>query len=430
MLLSRVTRSVLFGQLILCCNSLCVLAASPLTLINEIDSPVPSSSGHFGQSANGDNGNVLAGAPTQNVAYLMDINTGAPILTVPSPDAGHVSFGESVIQVGQNFAVSDSDAKFGAKTSAGAVYIFDGATGQNVRTIHDPNVSNESNFGVSLETTPGRLFVSAASQSTSGTGTVYSFNPSTGQLLSTITNPDLGSGYGFGFDLEADGGRLFISATGAPVSGVLTGAVYRYDATAITPNLKISAPVPQANSMFGWALDHNSTQLLVGAPNFAAGGHSFVGQAYLFDSNSGALLQTFADPEPQDLANFGQSVALIGNYAVIGAPGEDLNPGQPGSTHVGAAYIFNANNGAYLGKIVNPSGGQNNAFAGGSGQNSGLVTIGNLLVAMNSRNNVSGISSAGAVYVYSVPEPTAVVSALLGAAILTATLLRRRKTTR
>ena len=44
-----------------------------------------------------------------------------------------------------------------------------------------------------------------------------------------------------------------------------------------------------------------------------------VGQAYLFNPDAGALLRTFNDPEPANNVQFGQSVAMINHYAIIGA---------------------------------------------------------------------------------------------------------------
>ncbi len=85
----------------------------------------------------------------------------------------------------------------------------------------------------------------------------------------------------------------------------------------------------------------SGSQLLVGAPNYSTTANVQVGQAYLFNPDTGALLRTFNDPEPANNVQFGQSVAMINHYAIIGAPGT-------------AAYVFDANTGAYLAKIVNP----------------------------------------------------------------------------
>jgi hypothetical protein len=90
---------------------------------------------------------------------------------------------------------------------------------------------------------------------------------------------------------------------------------------------------------------------------------------------------------------FGQSVALVGNYAIIGAPGPPT----------GAAYVFSAITGDYLAKINNPGNGV--YFGGGNGQNAGLASINGMLVAGSTTTDVNGNFNAGTIYLFAVPEP-------------------------
>lgn len=393
-------------------------AQPPLVLTKTINHPDGVEGGYFGQAVNSFNGNILVGATGfQSAVYVIDPVTGASIRKLTSPDAGNgaVSFGDSMLQVGQNIAVADGQADFGSNVRAGAAYIFNGTTGQPLFTLHDPSPQTFGYFGSSLETVAGKLLVSAGSPSTAQSGNVLVFNPTTGQYQSTIPNPEPGSGnYGFGFDMAQHQGNVFVSAIGGPAAGIQSGAVYRFDGTTLTQNLKISCPNPQDEAFFGWAIDRNNTQLLVGAPNMDVGGQFNVGQAYLFDVNTGALLRTFLNPEPNANMQFGQSLALVGNYAVIGAPFSSV---------VGAAYVFDANTGACLDKFYNPGNGV--YFGGGNGQNGSMAAINGMLVAGLSTNSVGGKFNVGSIFVYAVPEPGSF--AILAASFSVVVLGARRR---
>jgi len=62
---------------------------------------------------------------------------------------------------------------------------------------------------------------------------------------------------------------------------------------------------------------------------------------------------TASDGEPND--GFGSAVAIQGDYAVVGAPFKDSDPGQPEFSEVGAAYIFKRVGSSWLEQtILNP----------------------------------------------------------------------------
>jgi hypothetical protein len=180
--------------------------------------------------------------------------------------------------------------------------------------------------------------------------------------------------------------------------------VFRYDATTLAKTLTINDPHPSSSSEFGWAMDSDATRLLVGAPQF---GSSFGGEAYLFDAQTGALLRTIPYPESESNAGFGRSVAMIGDYAVIGAPDVDF-ANRAGSLNTGAFYVIDLSTGAVAAKIFDPAPGQNDGFTYGEGEG-GVMRLGNRLLAVNRSKDAGSIGNAGAIHVYTlVPEPSSV----------------------
>lgn len=88
-----------------------------------------------------------------------------------------------------------------------------------------------------------------------------------------------------------------------------------------------------AGDGFGYAVAIDGDYAIVGAPNFLVGGY-FEGRAYIFKKNGENWVEQ-STLEPYggfDHFAFGASVAIDGNYAIVGAPG--LDNGR------GSAYIF------------------------------------------------------------------------------------------
>ena len=75
--------------------------------------------------------------------------------------------------------------------------------------------------------------------------------------------------------------------------------------------------------------------------------NNYAGVAYLFNTTSGSLLQTYQNPGNGD--NFGSIVALVGNIVVVGD--QEANGGE------GAAYLFDATSGSVLHTLQDPQGG-------------------------------------------------------------------------
>ncbi|MFM6399958.1 MAG: FG-GAP repeat protein, partial [Planktothrix sp.] len=147
---------------------------------------------------------------------------------------------------------------------------------------------------------------------------------------------------------------------GAPQDNSLapnSGAVYAFSPATGTPYLLLNNPTPNVFDLFGYSLATIGNNIIVGAPNdstLAPGG----GTVYLFDGNTGQLLQTFFNPNPQLNDFFGASVAAVGEDRIlIGTPasltlGSEQKPGE--------AYIFDSATGELIQTFKNPNPGLDN----------------------------------------------------------------------
>jgi len=142
---------------------------------------------------------------------------------------------------------------------------------------------------------------------------------------------------------------------------------------------KLIASDAKANDWFGQSVAVSGDIAVVGAPMGDAGGVGFAGAAYVFSRNQGGTDNwdevkklTASDAEEADV--FGNSVAVSGDIAVVGAPGDDA-----GGYTAGAAYVFQRDKGGtdQWGQVMKltASGGQAGDEFGASVAVSGDVAV-------------------------------------------------------
>jgi hypothetical protein len=96
---------------------------------------------------------------------------------------------------------------------------------------------------------------------------------------------------------------------------------------------ELTASDPAYYDNFGWSVALSGDTALIGAP-FK---NSFAGSAYVFTGSGTSWSQRaeVSDPDAATRDYFGQSVALSGHTALIGAPGVTVG----GESDAGTAYV-------------------------------------------------------------------------------------------
>lgn len=327
-------------------------------------SPTPTSGENFGFSVAAVGTNVLVGAPNASrgavtnagLAYLFD-NTGVLLQTFSKPTApvANEQFGYSVAALGTNVLIG---APFDntAASESGAVYLFNGTTGALLRTLTTPTADLGAGFGWSVAGVGNNILVGAPfTLSPVGgifqAGSAYLFNGTTGALLQTFNNPTPAASDQFGYAVAGLGANILIGAPYKDIGGLIdVGSAYIFNGTTGTLLQTLNNPTPGASDRFGWSVAGVGTNALVGALGDSTIA-SEAGAAYLFNGTTGALLQTFNNPNPGVGDLFGRSVAAVGSNVLIGAHSADL-----GATNAGAAYLFDGTTGALLQTFFNPNG--------------------------------------------------------------------------
>ncbi|MGH8428440.1 MAG: FG-GAP repeat protein, partial [Gammaproteobacteria bacterium] len=179
-------------------------------------------------------------------------------------------------------------------------------------------------------------------------GAVYAFHEAGGVWTQTqeffASDGSPGDGANFGATIAIDGTTALIGAVGATVNGnSAQGAAYIFTESNGTWSqaAKLTASDGTANNYFGQGVAIEGTTVLVGA----YGAENLQGEVYEFTESAGTWTQTqiltAGDAEAGDF--FGQSVALSGTTALIGAYAETIN----GNAAQGAAYVFTYSGGSW-----------------------------------------------------------------------------------
>ncbi len=155
------------------------------------------------------------------------------------------------------------------------------------------------------------------------------------------------------------------------------------------PLATIGNPAPVFRAQFGYSLAGvGNDRILIGVPQdifFEGAGGGLGGSAYLFNTN-GALVTKFIFPPQERGGLFGYSVAALGaGRVLIGA-----RLASVGATNAGAVYLFNTN-GTLLTTLTNPPMTPNDQF----GQ--AVAAVGTDRVLAGAR--YAGIDHSGAAYI-------------------------------
>ena len=188
------------------------------------------------------------------------------------------------------------------------------------------------------------------------TGIVY-IHDQYGESINQMVNPNISGGTDdnddFGASIDIDGNTCIVGAPGELAS---SGKAYIYNVTSAALLHTLDNPDPDsapAGDLFGGSVAIDGNYAIVGAWAEDEDGVGS-GKAYIYNVTTGALVHTLANPNAFDVAAgdaFGHNVSISGNYAAVSAPFE----GSPTASYTGNVYIYNVTTGALLHTLDNPN---------------------------------------------------------------------------
>ncbi len=303
----------------------------------------------LGFSASVDGGLALVAAYRDGnqagAAYLFDAYTGQQLFKLtPQDPESYDYFGWSVSLSGDRVLVG-APYDDGLATQSGSAYIFSVLTGQQLFKLLPQVGAYQDRFGRSVSVSGDRALVGSQGDDevAQEAGAAFVFDVNTGQELIKLTASDAVIWDHLGNSVSLRGDLALVGAVG--VAGG-RGAAYLFDVTTGQQLHKLTASDGLPFDEFGCSVSLGESLALVGA-QYDDESYDDVGSAYVFDIATGQELHKLTAPDAQEDDHFGVRVSLAGGRALIGAPRDDDRGPISGSS-----YLFDAASGQLLDKWI------------------------------------------------------------------------------
>ncbi|MCB9838539.1 MAG: hypothetical protein H6813_04305 [Phycisphaeraceae bacterium] len=303
---------------------------------------------------------------SSGAVYVFDVTTGQQLMKiVPNDPAPGDHFGSSVALHGTTLIVGSPDDDDNG-SSSGSAYLFDVSAGQQLHKLLPDDGFTDDKFGWSVSVFGDFAIVGAYDANVFGndSGAAYIFQVSNGQQFRKIAPPDGEAGDYFGESVSMFGDACVIGASADDDQGLYSGSAYLYRLPPGEEIIKLQPAGIGAGDRFGSSVGFWQDTMVVGL--VGTGGGENIGASYLFDAVTEQQITRLYSTDGVIDEGFGASVSMIGNLALIGAPGnDDLGPDSGNATLLdtrtgGFLRLFDANDGApgdRFGEAVAISGG-------------------------------------------------------------------------
>jgi len=254
-------------------------------------------------------------------------------------------------------------------------------------------------FGYSVALSGSTAIVGAYGDG-GGSGSAYLFDTTTtGAQTQKLLAGDGAASDFFGYSVAISGSTAIVGAPRAVNNSSTTGSAYIFDFSDSqnVTQTKLIASGGEAGDFFGQSVAISGSTAIVGAPldanNDSSGSSTVSGSAYLFNASTGVQTHKLTDLTGAGGDRFGQSVAISGNLALVGAYGDDAPTGNSGS-----AYLFNASTGEQIAKLTASDGAAGDEFGRSVAISGTTAIVGAWL------DNDNSLFDSGAAYLFDLSD--------------------------
>lgn len=369
-------------------------------------SPAPMTHGLFGWNLALDGTTAVISEPYAtsggvSIAGRVYVYDGADgtfdlVQTLEAPPTGAGWFGLGIALRGDLLVVGSPIAGSGTLGSGVAHVYRHGASGFALESALPHTATAQSAFGFRVAITSENAVVVSAPSEDAGKGALYAFtrNGTTWTRTRRWTLPADAQPAGLGISLSAYGDRVVAGAHTYRSGGIATGAAFVFDPAAggNAPDETLLVPAGAANDEHGFAVAGAGGYVLVGAPRRDLGGRADQGAVYLTHVTGSSWADGAPIQQPtHEWALFGDSIAISGDHAVVGARLRLVN-----GLYAGALYPYERVSGTWLPKAMIPS-----PFPKNIGNFGGALAMsGDTLVVADPYSDVNGRVNAGRAHIY------------------------------
>lgn len=193
----------------------------------------------------------------------------------------------------------------------------------------------------------------------------------------------------FGDAVAIEGDWIVISSTMDDEKSEDSGSAYVFDATTGNQLRKLMPDNDLYRGYFGTSIAIEGDYAVIGAPQ-SHWTFPGTGKAFVFDLKTGDQLRELSADDAATEDWFGSALALDGDRVLVGAPYDDDNGSDSGSV-----YVFDFNTGEQLLKLLPTDGASNDLFGGA------IALAGNLAIIGAQGDSDNG-DNTGSAYVFDI----------------------------
>ena len=262
-------------------------------------------------------------------------------------------FGSSVAISGDYALVGAYNDDNGANANQGSAYVFvrSGSTWTQQTKLTAADGAANDYFGSSVAISGDYALLGAfgddiGANSRQGSAYVFERSGSSWTQQAKLTATDGVADDGFGSSVAISGDYALVGASNDAIgTNAYQGSAYIFQISSFlffprtwTQRAKLTASDGASGDYFGFSVAISGDYALVGASDKTIGSNIGQGSAYVFVRNGSNWTQqaklTTTDGAAGDF--FGSNVAISGDYALVGAYGDDIGA----NSEQGSAYIF------------------------------------------------------------------------------------------
>ena len=324
---------------------------------------------YFGRSVAMSGDTVLIGAPKvdyigfdMGAAYVFRLN-GAEWEQAPRLVAADATLGDNSDHMGDRGVAIDGDTavigayndylapyREGIQMGSAYVFQFNGSEWVQQQKLMPSDGEAGDRFGWAVAVDGNTIAIGSREDNDNGNGAgavyIYEFDGNTWverqKLLGAkgkTLNPSL-----FGNAVALDGDRMLVGAPYDDTISADNGAAYTYRRQdgvwtleqLVAPN---KGGIPLIFSLYGWSVALEGEVMVIGAHGLFTGGSSGAAFVFRFDGSNWVQEQKLLSPKFVPFGDFGKSVAVSGDTALMGEPGANES--------IGAAHVFTFNGAAW-----------------------------------------------------------------------------------
>ncbi len=268
--------------------------------------------------------------------------------------------------------------------------------------VEDTPVNGGDDFGNSVSISGNYAIVGAVSDevganANQGSASIFQWNGTNWVLMNKITDATGAAGDNFGFSVSISGNYAIVGAYHDDVGANAdqgSASIYQWNGTNWVLMIKITDATGAASDEFGNSVSISGNYAIVGAPNDDVGANADQGSASIYILSGGItwiLMNKITDATGAATDNFGGSVSISGSYAIVGAPSDDVTFVTQGSASIfrqsGLTWLF-------MNKISDATGGSGDFFG------TSVSISGNYVIVGASGDDVGANTNQGSATIY------------------------------